>query len=432
MIGGQHEMLLAREQESEPFQKLGGQEMLKFTRRNTIAGLAALTAATSFSVVSSAADDRSSIKIGYAVSKSGGNATGAGITTIPNYELWVKDVNAAGGLELPDGSRLPLEVIEYDDRSQTEEVVRAIQRLGAKDKVDFILPPWGTGFNLAVAPLMDKFGYPHLAVTAVTDKAPEFAKRWNKSFWFLGGGADYAEALSEVLSTALEEGQINNKIAMISVADGFGIDLVNAARPALEDKGFELAYDVTYPLGTSDFAAIVNDAKNSGADSFIAFSYPPGTFGVTKQAQVAGYNPKVFYTGVGGAFPVFKKISGGQQEGVMGIGGVQSDSEAIQTYFAHHTNEIGNPPDSWASAVTYTSLQMLQEAIRRVGLDRNAVAKELSTGEFDTIMGKVKLEDNQLRTLWWAGQWQGDNFAAIAPAGGTGTVAPVIPKPAWK
>lgn len=406
--------------------------MPKITRRSALGGIAAVAMSAGISVAPALAEDRTSIKIGYAVSKSGGNATGAGITTIPNYELWVKDVNAAGGLEMPDGRRLPVEVIEYDDRSQTEEAVRAIQRLATKDQVDFILPPWSTGFNLAIAPLMDKFGYPHLAVTAVTDHAPEFAKRWNKSFWFLGGGSDYAGALADVLGAAHEAGKINNKVAMVSVADGFGIDLVKAARPALEAKGFELNYDATYPLGTSDFAAIVNDAKNSGADSFVAFSYPPGTFGVTKQAQVAGYNPKVFYTGVGGAFPIYKKISGGQQEGVMGIGGVQSDSAAIKAYFDRHTEVVGTPPDSWASAVTYTSLQVLEQAIQRVGLDRDAVSEEIATGEFDTIMGTIKLEENQLRSLWWAGQWQGDTFAAIAPADGDGAVAPVIPKPDWK
>ena len=87
----------------------------------------------------------------------------------------------------------------------------------------------------------------------------------------------------------------------------------------------------------------------------------------------------------------------------MGIGGVQSDSAAIQAYFDRHTEVVGNPPDSWASAVTYTSLQMLQEAIKRVGLDREAVAAELATGSFETIMGTVELENNQLRTLWWGG-----------------------------
>lgn len=396
-------------------------------------GLAAgLAAATALSLGLPAGARAESIKIGYAVSKTGPNSAGAGLTTAPNYQLWVKDVNAAGGLKLPDGRQLPIEVIEYDDRSSSEEVIRAIERLATQDKVDFILPPWSTGFNLAIAPLMDRFGYPQLAVTAVTDKAPEFAKRWKKSFWFLGGGSDYAEALAEQLAAARDAGKINGKVAMISVADGFGIDLVKAARPALEGHGFELVYDKSYPLGTSDFAAIVNEAQASGADSFVAFSYPPGTFGVTKQAQVAGFNPKVFYAGVGGAFPVYKKMNGENVAGVMSLGGVDVSSPAVADYFKRHEAAVGQPPDSWASSVTYASLQVLQQAIERKGLDRDAVAGEIASGEFDTILGKIRLQDNQLRNLWWAGQWQDGVFVGIAPADRAGAKAPILPKPAWK
>lgn len=377
------------------------------------------------------AEDRKSVKIGYAVSKSGANATGAGITTIPNYKLWIKEVNDAGGLTLPDGSRLPIEVVEYDDRSSAEDAVRSTERLASQDKVDFLLPPWGTGFNLAVAPLYDRFGYPQLAVTGVTDKAPEFAARWKKSFWMLGGGHDYANSLAGVLKAARDTGQINDKVAVISVADGFGIDLIKAARPALKEAGFTLAYDKTYPVGTSDFAALVNEAAASGADSFIAFSYPPDSFAVTKQAQTNKFNPKVFYVGVGGAFPIFPKVSDGKHEGVISIGGVDGTSDKIADYFKRHEAFIGAKPDSWASAITYASLEMLAQSVKRVGLDKAAVAEELSTGEFDTVIGPVKLEDNQLRQLWWAGQWQGDRFVAIAPSDRIGAAKPVVPKPDW-
>jgi len=221
-------------------------------------------------------------------------------------------------------------------------------------------------------------------------------------------------------------------VAMISVADGFGIDLVKAARPAFEKHGFELVYDKSYPLGTSDFAAIVNEAQASGADSFVAFSYPPGTFAVTKQAQVAGFNPKVFYVGVGGAFPVYQQMNGANVAGVMGIGGVDAGNPAIADYFKRHEAAVGQPPDSWASSVTYASLQVLQQAIERKGLDRAAVAAEIASGEFDTILGRIKLKDNQLRTLWWAGQWQEGAFVGVAPADKAGAKTPVIPKPAWQ
>lgn len=400
-------------------------------KRRTLFCLLSSLALSTLPLASATAQERTSVKIGYAVSKSGANATGAGITTIPNYQLWVKEVNDAGGLTLPDGKRLPIEVVEYDDRSSAEDAVRFTERLASQDKVDFILPPWGTGFNLAVAPLYDRFGYPQLAVTGVTDKAPEFAARWKKSFWMLGGGQDYAKALTQVLEGAREAGQINEKVAVISVADGFGIDLIKAARPALQEAGFTLSYDKTYPAGTSDFAALVNEAAASGADSFIAFSYPPDSFAVTKQAQTAKYNPKVFYIGVGGAFPIFPKVSDGKHEGVISIGGVDGTSARIDDYFKRHETVIGVKPDSWASAITYASLEMLAQTIQRVGLDKAAVAQELATGNFETVIGPVRLEDNQLRQLWWAGQWQGDRFVAIAPADREGAAKPVIPKPAW-
>ncbi|WP_378943723.1 amino acid ABC transporter substrate-binding protein [Paracoccus sp. R86501] len=382
--------------------------------------------------IATLAQDRDTVTIGYAVSKTGVNAGGAGMTTTPNYQLWVADVQAAGGLEMPDGTRLPLEVIEYDDRSSAEEVVRATERLATQDKVDFILPPWGTGFNLAVAPLYDRYGYPQLAVSAVTDKAPDFVKRWTKSYWMLGGGHDYAGSLAQVVSGASADGTINDKVAMISVADGFGIDLVTAARPAMSDAGLEVVYDITYPAGTTDFTSIINEAAASGADSFVAFSYPPETFALTQQAQVAGFNPKLTYLGVGTSFPAFQAANGENAEGILSLGGIDYGNEQNIEYRERHQQVTGQAPDLWASVVTYSSLQMLQEAIRRRGLDRDAVAEELSTGTFDTAMGQVTLQDNQLRDLWLTGQWQDGKFVAIAPADRDGAGSAMLPKPAWQ
>lgn len=377
------------------------------------------------------AQERTSVKIGYAVSKTGVNAGGAGITTIPNYQLWINDVKEAGGLEMPDGSRLPIELIEYDDRSSAEEVVRAVERLATQDEVDFILPPWGTGFNLAVAPLFDRYGYPQLAVSSVTDKAPEFVERWPRSFWFLGGGADYTDALANVLVDAGEAGTINDKVAMISVADGFGIDLVTAAREAFAEADIEIVYDKTYPVGTTDFSPMVNEASGTEADSFVAFSYPPDTFALTQQAQVSGYNPKVFYLGVGVGFPAYGEDNP-TAEGVMSLGGIDPANEANRAYRQRHQELTGQGPDYWGSVITYASLEMLQEAIRRVGLDREAVSQELSTGTFQTVLGETKLENNQLRDLWWTGQWQDGVFVGIAPPDRPGAAKPRLPKAPWK
>ena len=407
--------------------------MTLFQRRQVLR-----TTALAFSLVASGlmtgaqAQDKKSVHIGYAISKTGPNAGGAGITTLPNYQLWLKDVNDAGGLEMPDGSRLPIEVIEYDDRSSSEEVVRAVERLATQDQVDFILAPWGTGFNLAVAPLFDRYGYPQLAVSSVTDKAPQFVERWKKSFWMLGGGHDYAKALASVLVDAGKAGTINNKVAMVSVSDGFGIDLVTAARPAFEEAGIEVVYDKTYPVGTSDFSPMINEAKASGADTFVAFSYPPDTFALTQQSQVADFNPKVLYLGVGTGFPVYGKNNGDNATGVMSLGGIDPSNEANAAYRKRHEEVTGQGPDYWGSVITYASLQMLQEAIKRKGLDKDAVSSEIATGTFQTVLGETKMENNQLRQLWWTGQWQNGQFVGIAPADRAGASKALLPREPWK
>ncbi|WP_315772818.1 MULTISPECIES: amino acid ABC transporter substrate-binding protein [unclassified Bradyrhizobium] len=402
------------------------------TNRRQVLRIAGAAIAAGFAVSAAQAQSQDKIRIGYAISKTGPYAGGAGITTLPNYQLWVKDVNAAGGIKLGD-KRLPVEIVEYDDRSSSEEAVKAIERLANQDKVDFILSPWGTGLNLAVGPTLNRLGYPHLAVTSVTDKAPELAKRWaNATFW-LGTSAQISNALAELLGKLKSEGKIGGTVAMVSVADQFGIELAAAGREAFKKAGLTVAYDKTYPMGSQDLQPLLKDAIASNADAFVAFSYPPDTIGLTEQAQLLKYNPKIFYVGVGTAFPLFKGKFGAGSDGVMGIGGWNADAPALKDYLARHKAATGQEPDRWASPITYASLQVLQQAIEKVGkVDRAAVAKEIREGTFDTIIGKVKLKDGLLQEVWGVGQWQNGEFYALAPASLPGARAAVVPKPEWK
>jgi branched-chain amino acid transport system substrate-binding protein len=381
-------------------------------------------------LLATAAQAQDTVKIGWAISKSGPFGPGAAVTTLPNYQVWVKDVNDAGGLNV-GGKKMKIEVIEYDDRSNSEEMIKAVERLATQDKVDFILPPWSTGMNLAAAPVLNKYGYPHLAVTANTNRAPEMVKRWpNLTFW-LGLPSELIDGLVEMLSALRKDGKIGDTVAMAAVGDQFGIEQSTAAREGLTKGGFKLVYDKSYPFGSQDLQPIVKDAQAANPDAFIAFSYPPDTIGLTDQAKVAGFSPKVFFVGVGTAFPLFKQKFGASAEGVMGIGGSNADLAGIKWYIQHHKEVMGHEPDRWASPITYASLQVLQQAIEHVGLDKAKVINEINTGTFDTIVGKVKLVDNLYKGIWAVGQWQGDNFYGIAPKQ-DGVRSPIVPKPAWQ
>lgn len=406
----------------------------RFWLKQVTAAAAAITGFATLAPLALAQEAPKSVRIGWAIAKTGHNAGGTAATVTPNYQLWVKEVNAAGGIMLKAyGKRVPIEVVEYDDRSSTEEAVRATERLMTQDKVDFVLPPWSTGSNLAVGPTYEKHKYPLLATNAVTDKAPELAKRWKHAFFFLGTGAGYAESLVSFLESAKKEGKIGNRIAMINIADGFGVELANATRKAAKQHGFELVYDKSYPIGTQDMTPLLTEVKSKNADVFIAYSYPPDTMLITEQSRINALNPKVMFTGVGTQFPMFKAKFGAATEGIMAPGGVDFDSPAIKDYFKRHKESAGYEPDRFASTIQYTTLQVLQQAIERVGkIDRAAVTQEIRTGTFDTIIGPVKLENQMLTKLWYVGQWQNGEFYGIAPANRAGAKPAIIPKPAWK
>ncbi len=404
--------------------------MLKNVIRTTLA--AAAVAALGLAGAAGAQDIKS-IKVGYAISKTGPNAGGAATTNIPQYEMWVKEVNARGGLMLKSlGRRVPIEVVEYDDRSSSEEAVRAVERLITQDKVDLLFPPWGTGINLAVGPVFNKYGYPQLAFSAVTDKAPELAKRWPNSFWFLGTSKQYIDALSALLEQARKDGKINGNIAMVSISDGFGIDLANAARPGFAKAGFKVVYDKSYPIGTQDMSPLLAEAARSGADTFVAFSYPPDTFALTEQAKVTSFAPKVMFLGVGTFFSMFPDKFGPGVEGIISFGGWAPNNQALLDYAKRHREMFKRGPDLWGAAIGYSSLQMLEQAIERVGkIDRAAIVKELQTGTFDTLIGKIKLVDNMPKDAFpLIGQWQKGFYAGVAPAGPPAAQL-VIPKPPW-
>lgn len=400
--------------------------MRTFTRRSIIQSMGAAAVASPWIANAQPA----AIRIGWAISKTGPFAGGAASAQLPNYRLWVDDVNKAGGIKVGNDKRL-VEVVEYDDRSQPEEAVRAIERLISQDKVDFLLPPWGTGMNMAVAPAFQKGEFPMIAPSFITDRMPELVKRWPNIFSLLAPASSYAEAAVAVLVEQRQAGRISSKVAVVNVTDQFGLELAAAARKALEAAKFEIVFSNSYPISTQDLTPLIADVQRAAPDVFLAFSYPPDTLGLTEAARVRGFNPKVFYAGVGTALPVFGGKFGANAEGVMGPGGWNPDTEAIKAYVARYKAFVGSPPEQWVGVLCYSGLQALKQAIEKTGsLNRGAVDKALATGTFDTAIGPLHFQNNILRDGWLVGQWQGGTFRAVGPK--REGAAAVIAKPAWK
>ena len=379
--------------------------------------------------VRAASADTGIYKVGMVGAKTGPLAPGATVTHFPPYQLWASEVNARGGLKLKDGRR-KIEIIEYDDRTQPPEAIKAVERLATIDKVDWIGGNYATGFNLATAPTFDKYKYPQMSVACITDQAPALVKKYPNFFMFNASTTNYAKTAIGVLKKLKDAGQIGNKVAVVNVGDDFGIELANAGRPLFKEAGFEIVYDKSYPLGTQDYTPVIKAAKSANPDAFVAWSYPPDTFGLADQAKIENLGVKAYYCAIGCAFQGFSLKNGAAIENVLGAGGV-GDSPEIRAFYKRHKEVTKVDADYGGSPVYYAMLQMLTETIETLGsTDRMAIADHIRKNKFKTLVGELSLPGQTLDNVYTVGQWQNGFFNAVAGTGYS-EFAPVKLKTNW-
>ena len=366
-------------------------------------------------------------KVAVIGAKTGPLAPGAAITHFPPYQLWAHEVNERGGLKLKDGQR-KIQIIEYDDRTAPPEAIKAVERAATIDKVDWIGGVYATGFNLATAPTFAKHGYPQLTQACVTDQGPSIVKKYPGFFMFQSSTTAYAKGTINVLKKLKDSGQIGNKVAAVNVGDDFGIELANAGRPLFKQAGFEVVYDKSYPLGTQDYTPVVKAAAAANPDAFVAWSYPPDTFGLQAAAKVEALKVKAYYCAVGCGFQAFGAIPGA--ENILGAGGVISSPEILDWYKKH--KEVTKvDADYWGSPFYYSMLQMLTQSIEAVGTtDRQAIADHFRNRKFKTLVGEVELPGQILDKVYTVGQWQNGFFTAVNGEG-FGNYSNVQLKTSW-
>jgi branched-chain amino acid transport system substrate-binding protein len=383
-------------------------------RREFLKYTAATAVAAPF--VRGARADSGVVKVGVVGAKTGPLGPGAAVTHFPPFRLWAHEVNARGGLKLKSG-QAKIELIEYDDRTQPPETIKAVERLAAVDKADWIGGVFATGFNLATAPTFAKYGYPQLALSCVTDQAPALIKKYPGLFVFQQSTTTFAKGAISVLKKLKDGGQIGNKVAVVNVGDDFGIELANAGRPLFKEAGFEIVYDKSYPLGTQDYAPVIKAAKGTNPDAFIAWSYPPDTFGLAEQAKIEGLNVKAYYSAVATAFQGFSQKFGAAAENVLGAGGMV-DTPEVHDYYKRHKEITGIDADYWGNPFYYASLEVLAQSIEAVGsMDREAIAAHFRDRKFKTFLGELSMPGQIIDKVYTVGQWRGGFFKAVAGVG---------------
>jgi len=381
-------------------------------------------------------DTRDSIVIGQAVSLSGTNFIIHGGGALVPQTLWVEQVNANGGIYLEDyGKKLPIEWIQYDDKSDQGTMVKLIEKLILEDEVDLLLPPCSTSWLFAAAPIVNKYGYVMLGAEG---GAESLSSLMSTELPYVFSVLNYSNTQIPVLADQFEEWGVKT-VAINFLEDLHGVEYSNRALTEFLARGIEVPVLKSHPMEVQDMSPILKAAQDANVDAFCSFTYPGQNVLVTAQAIELGYNPKVFFGSVGPYALWFSDIFGGPTlEGLMGGGAWNRKSSPAAAEFWDMTveSEFGTAGlDLWGNLFYWGSLQFFQQAIEKCGnLDQAKLRDIIATSTFETALGPTWFDEQHNLAVEChpgeIGQYINGEWEVVLPKD-KATAEPIFPKPAW-
>lgn len=379
-------------------------------------------------------EEKNSIVIGASRSLTGPHALVGSAAFEPIFKMWIKQVNAEGGIYIKEyKKKLPIETIIYDDESDEKIMIQNLEKLMFEDKVDFIFPPVGTHLVFTAAPILNKNGYLFMAAEGGAARIKEIIAGLPYFFSTLNYSNHYqVPVLADIL-----ESEGAKSAAIVFIADDHGVEYSSFAVPELALKGINVALIKSVPLDVTDMSDIIREAKAANVDAFLSLGYPDQNFLAINQSMELGFNPKLFITGPGGNFEFFKLQYGAAAEGVMCWGAWNTKVSPGHKKLAEDlTKEYGAAIiDWWGHNIYYATLEFWKQAVEKAGtLDQEKIREIFATEKFDTILGPTWFDENHLLAVEChageVGQWQNGIFEVVGPPD-KATASVVYPKPPW-
>jgi branched-chain amino acid transport system substrate-binding protein len=409
--------------------------------------LAACTSSGSSSSSSSSSSPSSSasssanttpISIGASLSLTG-DFSADGQNYQKGYELWAKDVNAAGGIL---GRQVKLTIL--NDASSPNQVVTNYQTLINTDHVDLTFGPFSsllTGPASAVA-ARSGFAFIEGAGGAPTVfQTPQNEADHNVFDVSLPVADEIMPFVNYIAS--LPAAQRPKTAAYPMAQDPFADPPVQLAQQKLQALGVKTVYSNVFPAEPSSYTPQADNVAGKAPDVVVLGSTDvPTVAAFMKAFETNHYTPKWFVAAAGpdqgAAF--ISAVGKGNADGMMVPNGWYpgyanaASAKMVSEYVAQYGGSASGVGADVAEA--YSVGQVAQQAIVATGGTDNAkITAYLHSGvTLNSVQGPVKFDslgENSLAAAFMF-QWQGNGtkFVQVLPQGATASTA-IIKKSPW-
>jgi branched-chain amino acid transport system substrate-binding protein len=378
------------------------------------------------------------IRIGYVDAFTGIFAPGPEVWGTFWMEMLIDEYNKNGGLYVPEyGKKLPIQLIKYDSKSDTETLVRLTEKCMTEDKVDLMFAPWGTSQNFAVLPTYDKYGYPLIAHAMGSGQVVDLVTTGGTKWVFPvlcqpPFGAKYSADLIQWANAS--------RIGIIGISDLHGIEWTGQLVAELSRRGISPAVGPElYPLTVTDLSPLIRKLKEANVDALWASTYPADGTLLIRQSMELGYCPRIMFMGPGSQYPAIMLPAFGVKAmtGIMEYHGFEVDykkTPKLLELAEKYKAKVGYYPGP-NTVAAYVCHEVLFKAVEKYGLNRVKIRDAFWAGEtFDTVVGPAKFDmKNVYLDAPGAGylcQWQGEEILKVVWPLDRAT-AKWIPKTSW-
>ena len=361
--------------------------------------------------------------IGFTASQTG-NLNVESTRQTNGLNLWMKQVNDAGGVKLSDGSVVKFEAKFYDDESNKDRVQELYTRLATEDNANFLISPYSSGLADAAAVIAEQYGKIMITTGAASDST--YQKGYTLVFQAYTPASKYLTGAADLLAAA---DPTVKKIAIVHENDKFSTDVSNALKDYAEKQGYQIVLFEGYDTGTTDFAPIINKIQEAAPDAIMGGGHFQDGSTLAKQIYEKKVPHKFISLLVAPPEPTFAEI-GDAALGVVGpsqwepLAAFSQESASTagldwyglsgKEFTDAYTAAYGEEP-SYHAAGGYVAGLLLQKAIEQAGsLDNAAIKSALESFDMLTFFGHIKFDTTpeshglQIGHSMVYIQWQGE------------------------
>jgi len=411
------------------------------TSSSTSTGGTAATGSASSSASGAASGSSSApINIGASLSLTG-DFSADGVAFQQGYKLWVKDVNAAGGIL---GRQVKLTVL--DDKSDPNQVVTNYQTLINTDHVDLTFGPFSSLLTAPASAVAARNGYAFVEGAGGSPKVFDTQSNQadHNTFDVSLPVADELMPFVNYIASLGSAADHKLTAAFPSADDPFATPPVQLAEAKLKALGVTSVYDKVFPEETSSYKPQADIVAGKKPDIVVLGSTDvPTVAAFMSEFAQDHYTPKMFIAAAGpdqGAAFIKAIGNAANATGMMVPNGWYpsynnpASLNMVKEFVADNGGTAAGVNADVAEA--YSVGQVVDQAIKAVGAVDNAkIITYLHSGvTLQTVQGTVKFDSlgENANAAAFVFQWQGNGskYVQVLPTGGV-SVPIIATKPAW-